>query len=107
MPTASRINAFKLTAGKAYLLKEPIWAAPHDATETTSSRIPTATMFISWPYLNETKLFANIPTDKLAKLDGRLYDFAIWNETLPVGCRRFYRVVAEHLEGAAEEIVVR
>jgi len=107
MPPASRTNDFKLIAGKAYLLKEPIWAVPHDGREATSCRIPTATMFISWPYLDETKFSANIPTDNRTQLDGRLYDFAIWNERLPVGCRRFYRVVAEHLEGAAEEIVVK
>jgi len=64
-------------------------------------------MFISWPCLDDPKLSGNISTDKGAQLDDRRYDFAIWSETIPVGCRRFYRVIAEHLEEAAKEIVVR
>jgi hypothetical protein len=97
---------FKLVPGKAYLLKVSIWAAPHDATGMTSNtRIPTGTVFISWPYLDDPKASRNIATDKRANKDGDRYDFAIWNETLPAGCRRFYRVLAEHLEAASSEIV--
>jgi hypothetical protein len=95
---------FKLVPGKAYLLNASIWAAPHDATgRTSNTRIPTGTMFISWPYLDDVESAQNIATDRRAN-NGHLYDFAIWNETLPTGCRRFYRVLAEHLEAASSEI---
>ena len=97
---------FKLVPGKAYLLKASILAAPHDATGMTSNaRIPTGTMFISWPYLDGPKFSKNTATGKRASSYDHLYDFAIWNETLPACCRRFYRVLAEHLEAAASEIV--
>ncbi len=108
MPSIIRMNDFNLTPGKAYLLKTSILAAPHNPTGMIGNpRIPIGTMFISWPNLDDSKLSATITTDERAKLDGRLYDFAIWNDAVPVGCHRFYRVAAEQLEGAAEEIVSR
>ncbi len=64
--------------------------------------IPAGTVFTAWPYLDDPQVDRKIA--EAGKVSGRRYDIVLWG-VLPDGCCRFYRVLAEHLEAAAAEIV--
>jgi len=99
------MNDFKLIPGRAYRLKVDFRATPYDieaAIMETNAPLPAGTVIMTWPYRRDPEVDLNIAS--AGQVSGPRYDLAVLG-VLPEGCCRFYRVLAEHLEGVASEIV--